>query len=148
MKISERKRSPVTGSHDFRVLTLHNSLYIAFGSLKFLTYGILHVESRMFIFGRQISPHYVQSTPRHFEKSRRQPQFLKERNTTISSMANLSKIGPALGDGGRAHVFEATTTEGELIALKAVRAFSLCLCHHNDRYPKLNMPPVSCKGFL
>lgn len=42
-------------------------------------------------------------------------------------MASLSKIGPALGYGGRAYVFEATTTEGELIALKAVRVFSLSL---------------------
>lgn len=38
-------------------------------------------------------------------------------------MVSLTKIGPALGFGGRAHVFEATTTEGKLIALKAVRVF-------------------------
>lgn len=39
------------------------------------------------------------------------------------TMVSLTKIGPALGFGGRAHVFEATTTEGKLIALKAVRVF-------------------------
>lgn len=49
-------------------------------------------------------------------------------------MASLTKIGPAMGFGGRAHVFEATTTEGELIALKAARVFPpFALCHYYDR---------------
>lgn len=59
-------------------------------------------------------------------------------------MTSLVHIGPALGFGGRAHVFEATTIEAKSIALKAVYIFL--------RFPPvltmLVIPIVSCEAFL
>lgn len=52
----------------------------------------------------------------------------KEQSIIILNMVSLTKIGPALGFGGRAHVFEATKTEGKLIALKPLSVFPP-ICH-------------------